>query len=256
MKRLNLLNILFVVITIILSDVLSSMVYAAEFDLLKSGVVAVAHDTSFPPYEWVENGNSTGFNVEVVKAVIEKMGLKVEFRPDVWANVLASVKVRKADAILSVEIEDEKKKSYDFSDSYASFGSTLFVKAEDTTIQSLKDLDKKVVAGQKDSYEILYVRKTYPAIQPYMTEDPMDAMQSVLNDKAAGCVVDKQVGLHLINQNFPGKLKSVGEEFNKIVSGLAVLKGTREEFLKKFNQTLTEIKADGTYDRIRAKWFK
>jgi ABC-type amino acid transport substrate-binding protein len=252
MKKIFLLSFIFVIAFFLFL----TRIYAVEFDLLKPGVVILAHDDSYPPYEWAEDGKSMGFDVDLVKAVIERMGLKVEFRPDAWANVLISVKVRKADAIQSAEIQEDRKKSYDFSDSYGSFVSVLFVKAEDNSIQSLKDLEGKIVAGQRDSFEINYVRENYPSIQIYLTQDPLKALESVLSGKAAACVADKQVGLYLIKKHFPGKLKNVGEEFGKTLQGLAVLKGTKAEFLKKFNQALAEIKADGTYDRIYAQWFK
>jgi ABC-type amino acid transport substrate-binding protein len=253
MKKDKLLGILFVMITYLTSPYKA---YAEDFNLLKSGVVILTHDDSYPPYEWAENGKSVGFDVDIVKAVIEKMGLKVEHRPDAWANVLVSVKVRRADAIQSAEMNEERKKSYDFSNSYGNFASTLFVKAEDVNVQGLKDLEGKIVAGQKDSFEINYVREKHRAIKVLLTQDPLKAIESVLDGKADACVADKQVGLYLIKQNFPGKLKNVGEEFGQTPQGLAVLKGTKADFLKKFNQALSEIKADGTYDRIYAQWFK
>ncbi|HWP46416.1 MAG TPA: transporter substrate-binding domain-containing protein [Candidatus Limnocylindrales bacterium] len=252
MKKIFLISFTFMIAFFTLLN----RVYGAELDLLKPGVVIIAHDDSYPPYEWAENGKSMGFDVDLVKAVIERMGLKVEFKPDAWANVLISVKVGKADAIQSAEIQEDRKKSYDFSESYGSFVSALFVKTEDKSIQSLKDLEGKIIAGQRDSFEINYVRQNYPGIQVYLTQDPLKAIESVLRGRAAACVVDKQVGLYLIKKNFPGKLKNVGEEFGQTLQGLAVLKGTKAEFLKKFNQALSEIKADGTYDRIYAQWFK
>jgi len=252
MKKLGLISFIFMMVAL----VLSVPIYATELDLLKPNTVVIAHDNSFPPYGWVEHGKPVGFELDVVKAIIEKMGLKAEFQPDDWAKVLISVKLRKADAIATIGITEERKKSYDFSESYTDFASALFVKTEDPGIQGLKDLDGKVVAVQKDSFPIPYLRQNHPTVQLYMTDSPLSAMEAVLSDKATAAVVDKQVGLYNIKQRLSGKLKNVGEEFNKTPVALAVLKGTKAEFLKKFNQALSEIKADGTYDRIYTQWFK
>jgi ABC-type amino acid transport substrate-binding protein len=257
MKRIDLLNISLVVITVFLSGVLSATVYGAEHDFLKPNVVVVAHDDAFPPYEWEENGKSKGFNTDLVKTVLEKMGLKVEFQPMSWTFALTSVKVRKADAIASVEITEDRKKSYDLTEGYIPLVSTLFVKVEDTPIQGLKDLGGKTVAVQKDSNnEIPYLREKYPTVQLYMTDSPLGALEAVQDGKAVGCVIDLRVGQYLIHQHFPGKFKKIGEEFGKTSLGVAVLKGTKTEFLERFNQALSEIKADGTYNRIITQWFK
>lgn len=253
MKKFYLTRFLFI---IALSLILSSEVYATDFDLLKPGIVIIAYDNSFPPYGWVEEGKPVGFELDMLKAVIEKMGLKVEFQPDVWAKVQASVKLRKADAIATIGITEERRKSYDYSESYTNFASVLFVKVENNSVQGLKDLEGQVVAVQKDSFQVPYLRQNYPSIQLYQTDSPLSALEAVLSDKAVGALADELVGLYFTNQNFPGKLKTVGEKFSETPVALAVLKGTKAEFLEKFNQALSEIKADGTYDRIYAHWFK
>jgi ABC-type amino acid transport substrate-binding protein len=250
---MNKFTFVWIIVTLI---IFPGLAHTVDIGLLNPGVVIVAHDNSFPPYGWVENGKPVGFHLDVVSAVISKIGLKVEFQPDAWANVLTSVKLEKADAITTIGITEERKKSYDYSEVWGEFAAAVFVKTGDTNVQKLEDLEGKVVAVQKDSFEVPYLRQHHPMIILSHVDSPPSALKAVLSGKATAAIVDNLVGLYLIKQNFSGQLKKVGEEFSKTPTALAVLKGTKTEFLKEFNKALNAIKSDGTYDRIYAQWFK
>jgi ABC-type amino acid transport substrate-binding protein len=252
MKRFSLLGFVLGIICLISVNTIQ----ASEMELLKPGVVIVTHDPEYPPYEWEENGKSMGFDPAIVKAVIERMGLQVEFKITPWVEALASVKVRKADAISGVEIAEERKRSYDLSEAFAPISSGFFIKADDPDIQSLNDLAGKTIAVSKGGLEINYVREKYPTARIYITDTLPVNFEAILNGKASACAMDRQVGSYIISQKFPGQFKAMGEKFNQTTMGVAVLKGTRAEFLKKFNQALAELKADGTYDRIYNQWLK
>ena len=95
--------------------------------------IVVATESEFAPFEFksLVNGKDTlvGADIELAKAIGEKLGVKVEFSVMSFDNVLANVQSGKADiAIAGISVTDERKKVYDFSDSYYTSENVVIVK--------------------------------------------------------------------------------------------------------------------------------
>lgn len=97
--------------------------------------IVVATESEFAPFEFksLVNGKDTlvGADIELAKAIGKKLGVKVEFSVMSFDNVLASVQSGKADiAIAGISVTDERKKVYDFSDSYYTSENVVIVKKD------------------------------------------------------------------------------------------------------------------------------
>ena len=97
--------------------------------------IVVATESEFAPFEFksLVNGKDTlvGADIELAKAIGEKLGVKVEFSVMSFDNVLANVQSGKADiAIAGISVTDERKKVYDFSDSYYTSENVVIVKKD------------------------------------------------------------------------------------------------------------------------------
>lgn len=98
--------------------------------LISAGKITVGSDTAFPPFENVEGGETVGFDVDLVKAIAEKLGLTSEFKSYKFDALITGVQAgTEFDMIASgMTITDERKQSVDFSDPYINSNQSLAVK--------------------------------------------------------------------------------------------------------------------------------
>ncbi|MBC7256824.1 MAG: basic amino acid ABC transporter substrate-binding protein, partial [Chloroflexi bacterium] len=217
----------------------------------------IATDAAFPPMEFVdENKNIVGFDIDLMNAIAKVMGFEVEFKNTAWDGIFAGLESGDYDAILSaVTITDERKAKYDFSDPYINAGQAVVVRADETAIQSHQDLPGKTVGAQIGTTGALAVQEMQGVtLKEYDTIDL--ALLDLVSGNLDAVVVDTPVAADyaLASEQFKGKLKIVGEPFTDEWYGLVVRKGENADLLKAFNEGLKKIKADGTYDKIYAKW--
>jgi len=221
------------------------------------GKIVIATDAAFPPMEFVDaNKQIVGFDIDMMNAIAERMGLEIEYKNTAWDGIFAGLESGDYDAILSsVTITDERKQTYDFSDPYINAGQAVVVVAGEMAIQGDKDLAGKTVGAQIGTTGAFAVQKIAEAtLKEYDTIDL--AFMDLLAGNVDAVVVDTPVAADyaLASDQFRGKLKIVGEPFTDEYYGLVVRKGQMQDLLKAFNEGLKAIKADGTYDAIYAKW--
>ncbi len=106
---------------------------AAAPPTLSTGKIIVGSDTAYPPFENVENGMTVGFDVDLMNAIGEKLGLEVEFRSYKFDALITGVQAgTEFDMIASaMTITDERAQSVDFSDPYINSNQSLAVKKAD-----------------------------------------------------------------------------------------------------------------------------
>ncbi len=246
----------------IMSMIFTNFALAEEFDLIKKGIFTISHDDSFAPFGYaVKNKQgkysaSMGFEIDLLEKIANKMGLKAEFKPDAWAKVLISVKVRTADAIATIGINNERMKSYDFSEPYANYAAILFVSKNKLT-SSLSDLNGKKIGIQKNHFSVPWIRKNFPKVEQVSFENAKDCFLATLSGKVDGAVADKLVGLYTIKQDneLTDKLKFIGNEFASTPVALAFAKGQKNQLRNKFNETLNAFQKSNDYSELFKKWF-
>lgn len=122
-------------------------------EVTERGSIIVATEGTWAPWTYHdENDVLTGFDIEVAKAVAEKMGLKVEFVEVEWDGILAGVESGRYDiAANGVEIDDEREEKYDFCSPYAYIHTALIVRNDNTSITKFEDLAGKTTANTLQS---------------------------------------------------------------------------------------------------------
>ena len=117
-------------------------------NIKKNGKIIMATNAEFPPYEYYENDKVTGFDVELAKAIAEKLGVELVIEESSFDAVVSNVQAGKADmALAGLTITDERKALIDFSDSYITATQVIIVKGDSTVATSL-DLNGKKVGVQ------------------------------------------------------------------------------------------------------------
>ncbi|MBN1401488.1 MAG: transporter substrate-binding domain-containing protein [Anaerolineae bacterium] len=222
-----------------------------------AGKIVIATDAAFPPMEFVdENKNIVGFDIDMMNAIADVMGLEIEYKNTAWDGIFAGLESGDYDAILSaVTIRDDRKEKYDFSDPYINAGQAVVVRMDEAAIASHEDLSGKTVGAQIGTTGAFAVQEISGAtLKEYDTIDL--AFMDLIGGNIDAVVVDTPIAADyaLASDQFKGKLKIVGEAFTDEQYGLLVVKGQMGDLLQAFNEGLKRIQADGTYDEIYAKW--
>ncbi|MFA6709502.1 MAG: transporter substrate-binding domain-containing protein, partial [Fusobacterium sp.] len=118
--------------------IISSFTFAKGQDKLIVGTDA----TEFQPFEYIENGEITGFDIELMKEIGKVLKREVEFKNISFAGLLPALQVGKLDAVIAgLTVTDERKKHVNFSQSYYTSKQLIIVNKNNDTIKNLDDLE-------------------------------------------------------------------------------------------------------------------
>lgn len=219
--------------------------------------IRIAFDVPYEPFEYrTPDGELTGFEVDLARAVCEEMNADCEFVVQAWDGMIPGLLARKYDAIMSsMSITEERAKQVLFSEPYYNTPSAWFAREgidiEKPTKESLKG---KVVGVQRGTTQDSYVTENFADvvdIKRYTTAD--DLVLDLDGQRLDLVFLDYPVGEETLLKK--GGYTTVGEEV-KLGEGIAVaLRKRDKELAEKFNQALEKLKNDGTYDEIMKKYF-
>lgn len=228
------------------------LMFTATLSAKERGIV-FAFDKTHAPFSFIENGNPTGFDIDLLTPMFG--GSKYGFAPTEfkWSDALASLrKGVKVDLMSQMDKTPEREEIYDFSDEpYLIDEIRIFSK--DSLICTIDDLTGKKVAVQKGSYyEELLSKNEDITILP--TESEYDALEALNNDIVDAFVGPTSVAMYIIKNNAYVEITS-GEQSLETSYMYLVVDNNDTDLLNFINKGLTELKNNGTYDQIHEKWF-
>jgi ABC-type amino acid transport substrate-binding protein len=214
--------------------------------------LSVGSDIPYPPFEQGKPGNYTGFDIELMEAITEKMGRKAEFQDTSFETIFRDVAQGKFEAVISAAtITEEREQAVDFSNPYYLSEQAVLVK-EGSDIESLEDLEGKTVAAQQGTTGLELAKEELGGseIRPY-PEGP-DAVNALKAGTVEGVVIDAPVAQNAVEKS--GGVEIAEKVPTEETYGIAVAQGDTE-LLDEINKALKEVEQDGTYDKIYEKWF-
>ncbi len=227
-------------------------------DIKKAGKLIVYTEAGFAPYEFIYNNEIVGVDVEIMKEVAKKLGVKVEVSDVDFNTICASVKSGKADVgAAGITINDDRKLSVDFSMPYSTTEQYIIVAENNDTIKTLEDLSGKKIGVQEGTTSDSAINKlisdkvvTDTVVTGY--KSPAIAAASVPN-KIDAVVTDKLTAELIVKNNSGLKtFKLVDKSGNPIAEieeyGIAVAKGN-SELLAVINEVIQELKNNGSIEK-------
>lgn len=242
----------FIVLCVVLACL--SPVFAGGSKEKTEGYVFAA-DATWPPLEFVDNGVLTGFEVELMPLIGEKVGVTMTVKNIPWDTIFAGLANGAYDGVASgVTVTDERKLTMDFSTPILSAGQVVIVRAADAaTVKGIKDLSGKKIGVQigttgdfaLDGYDV--VKRAY--------DDIGLAIEDMMNGNLDAAVCDSLIASDFVlaNDNYKGKITVVGEPFTEEDIAIAVKKGNTV-LLNLINDGLAKMEADGSLAALKAKW--
>ncbi len=212
----------------------------------------VASEIAFPPFEFFDKKEIVGFDIDLINEVAKRNGMDVKIQNMNFDALLPALQMKKVDIVVSgMTITEERKKSVNFSQPYFTAKQVLIVK-EGSTIKAIEDLKgKKVAAGLGYTGDIMLTKMG--DVNLLRVTDPNAGLMQVQTDKVVAMIFDFAPAKNYVANNKGLKIVEIVADEEQY--GFAMRKEDKE-LLANVDKALTAIKADGTYDKLVAKWFK
>ncbi len=236
---------------------------AAQSDItIQPGeTVTVGLDSTFAPYGFLDDGEYTGFDIELAEEVFDNMGVDYEFQSIDWSMKEAELNNGNIDMIWNgYSKTPEREELVLFSDNYVEGRVGVLVK-NDSEIQTIADLEGKKVATQEGSSQLEAIR------QQSGLEESLDggrvitfsSFNEVLQELATGrvdaIVVAELVTRYYFSQNGQaGDYRMLDEDFG-ITETAVGFRQNETAFVEDFNVALNEVLNSEAYEEIENRWF-
>ena len=218
----------------------------------------VGTDAAYAPFELQnEKGEIVGFSVDLLDAIAAKGGFAVKYVNTPWEGIFNSLQQGDRDLLISsITITPERKQTMDFSDPYFDAVQLIAVKASSkvSKFEDLKGLRVGVQTGTTGDEVVSKLQGKTSTLTKRFESTPL-ALKELEAGGVDAVVADNGVIDNYVANNAASQFKTVSDaSFAPEQYGIAVKQGNGE-LLAMVNKGLAAIRADGTYDRIYAKYF-
>jgi polar amino acid transport system substrate-binding protein len=222
-------------------------------DIQKAGTLKVGVFEDFPPFASAGTDlQLQGYDIDVINALAKALNVKPELTGITGQNRIPSLTEHKLNLLVSVGVSDERKKVVAFTAPYAPYSIDV-MGPKSLTVKSAADLAGKSVAVNRGTLEDTSVTEAAPAgtdIQRF--NDYNGVISAFLSGQVQLMVVGNDVGASVLAKHPAIEPESKFQLLNS-PSAMAINKG-EDRLLAKLDETLTQMKKDGTLDGISKKW--
>lgn len=241
--------------SIVLALVMSVCVFAgcSSNEAEKSNVLTMATSADFPPYEYYENDEIVGIDIDIMNAVCEKIGMELEPQDMSFDSVIGAAQTGKTDIAMSgITITEDRKNMVDFTIPYTSTAQSIIVVAGGE-ISAKADLEGKKIGVQINTTGDTQVTEEFGDDAVDRFQNGALAVESLKNGKVDCVVIDGEVAKALVEAN--EGLEIIADAYSIEEYAIALKKGNTE-LLDKINAALEQLLEDGTIDTIMDKYIE
>ena len=235
----------------------ASAAAANKLETIQSnGKLVIALEGAWQPWSFHDESDTlVGYDVEVSRAIAEKLGVEVEFQEAAWDSLLIGIDTGRFDTVInSVSITDERAEKSDFADPYYYEARRVVVRADDDSIQTPEDLKGKKIATNATNAFIPWYEAQGAEIVGIDTSS--EAIDLVLSGRADFLGTSVPV-LNAYLDDHPDAKDKLKEAFvipdSEDVIAIPVHKG-ETEYLDAINAALAELREEGKLKEISEKY--
>lgn len=223
----------------------------ASQDNETKGVLVMATNAEFPPYEYHDGGEIVGIDVEIAKAIAAEMGMELEIEDIAFDSIIPAVQSGKADfGAAGMTVSEDRKMNVDFSDPYASATQVIIVKT-DSEISGPADLEGKLIGVQQGTTGDIYASEEFGDANVERYNKGFEAVQSLNQNKIDAVIIDGEPAKVFVSQN--EGLKLLDEAYTEEEYAICVKKGNAE-LLDGINAAIARLKESGELQTIVDKY--
>lgn len=219
--------------------------------------IVVATSPGYEPFEYEEDGELKGYDVDIWKEFEERTGIEVEWEYTDFSGLLGLLQSGKADVVAAqMSPTEEREESFIFSDPVSYYGSTVVVAEDNDEIKSVEDLSGKVVGTGSGNNMQQIVEEMYPDGDVTFETYTSATLEAMLTDLVYGridAVLAQDIQTYMaMKSNEELKIK-VLEPF-QYSEGCLVMDKSNTELADAVNTFLADLREDGTLSEISEKW--
>jgi len=225
----------------------------ADLGLIQEGTLSVGTDTPFPPFEIGQPPNISGYDIEVMNAVAEDLGLEVEYTDTGFGTIFRDTANGQFDtAAAASTITAGREKVVDFTDPYYEAQQALLV-SEDSDIASVDDITSDTIVGAQDGTTgETYANEETDAGEVRGFPEGPNAVSALVTGQVDAVIIDQPVAVDAVEKQ--GGVEIVEEIPTNELYGFAVAPDN-DALREAMNGALSTIKDDGTLDELYATYF-
>jgi ABC-type amino acid transport substrate-binding protein len=223
-------------------------------DIQEKGEIVIGVKYDVPPFGFnnPETNEVEGFDVDLGKAVAERLGVEPKFIEAISDNRIPFLQDGTADLILStMTINEERVGQIDFSDPYFIAKGRILVKEDNTEITGVDSLAGKSVCTALGSTYEATLKEQAPDAKLKLVDSYSECLESIQNGSVDAVSTDDVILTGMIIQD--DSLKMVGDELTQEPYGAGIKKGNTE-LVDFVNETFDELNSSGRYDELFQKW--
>ncbi len=225
-------------------------------------VIRIAVEGAYPPFNFIDANNELqGFEVELLKSLCEAMNAECELVQHEWDGIIRALVNREYDAVMSsLEITERRQKRIAFSDPYYRIPA-VFIGSRETApgaVTPAAMAGKKIGTIERTDHEA-YLKTFYKNSEIVLYAKAEEANLDLLVGRIDAVFADELLLSKFLGTREGACCHIVGDApaepaYKRESYGIGLRKED-EELRERFNRAIAQVKADGTYDRIRAKYF-
>jgi polar amino acid transport system substrate-binding protein len=216
--------------------------------------VLVGGASNHPPYEFVdENGEPSGFNVELTRAIVETMGIKAEFRMGDPEDIRRALETGELDVVMGMGRSAERDRFVDFSPPVAVAHHAIFVRSGTLEIRTIEELRGREIIVVIGCIMHDFVLENGLSDMHVLTDSPQEALRLLASGKHDCAILGELTGRYWKRKLGLSNLETVGPLIRPSQKCFAVKAGEMLQ-LSRFSEGLAILKETGRYQEIYDKW--
>lgn len=222
----------------------------------KRGTIIVGLEGDWAPWSYVdENDELNGYDVEVAKAIADKLGVEIQIVPGEWDGLFAGMDAGRYDMVVNgVEVTEERADKYDFSTPYAYIRTALIVKGDNDSIKTFEDLKGKKTANSIAS-TYMNLAESYGATC-YGVSTLDETLTMVLQGRVDATLNAIVSFTDYMAQHPDSNLKVVATTEEASNVAIPMRKGDETASLREaVNKAIDELREDGTLSELSTRFF-
>lgn len=208
---------------------------------------------NYKPFDYKEDAKLTGLDIDLVNEIAKREGIELTWVEMSFDGLIPALKTGKIDMIASVmSATEERRKSVDFSDVYYTTKNLYIKKKDNVDLNSKEDLEGRSIGVQVGTLQEP-AAKAIKDSKVQANESLSVVIMALKEGKIDAVVADKDVSKGFLKEN-EDLVEFFEEEDGSEGFSFAFDKDKQKVAIEKFNKGLKELKEDGTYDKILAKY--